>query len=84
MQVNGLLFQDTAEPFDEDVVQVASTTIHWDFDLAPGQRRGPVQSRIMATLICVQDLLFAVFDGGRFQSLKAKARIQHVGKPLDT
>ena len=28
MQVNGLLFEGTPEPFDEDVVQVATSAIH--------------------------------------------------------
>ena len=28
MQVNGLLFKGTPEPFDEDVVQVAASAIH--------------------------------------------------------
>ncbi|MDE0993548.1 MAG: hypothetical protein OSA23_10305 [Rhodospirillales bacterium] len=28
MQVNGLLFEGTPDPFDEDVVQVAASAIH--------------------------------------------------------
>ena len=30
IQVNGLLFEGTPEPFDEDVVQVAASAIHRD------------------------------------------------------
>ena len=50
VQIDGLLLQGAPEPFDEDVVQIATPTIHRYFDLGIGQRRDPVSTRVLAAL----------------------------------
>ena len=44
VQIDCLLLQGSPEPLDEDVVQIAASPIHRDFDIGLRQRRNPIRS----------------------------------------
>ena len=77
-EVNGLLFQGPPQPFDKDVVEVASAPIHRDAHSSNGQRRDPCRSGKLAVLIRVHDLGRAEFGDGFVQSLDAEASVHCV------
>ena len=78
MQIDGLLFQRPPQPFDEDVVQIATPPIHRDFDIGLRQRLDPIRARVLATLIRIHDLGLAIFGDGFFQLFNAKAGVQRI------
>jgi len=59
VQINGLLFQGPPQPFDEDVVELATPPIHRYFDIRLGQSGVPSLTRELGSLVRIYDLWLA-------------------------
>ena len=59
----------------EEVVEVATATIHGDFDLGIGRRGDPGRPGELGTLISIHDLRLAIFGNRLVQSLNTEAGV---------
>ena len=78
VQIDCLLLQGSPKPLNEDVVQIATASIHRDFDLSLRQRRDAACARVLAALIRIHDLWLAIFGDGFCQGFNAKAGVQRI------
>ena len=81
LQINGFRLEGSPQAFDEDVVEIAASTIQRGFDVSVGQSRDPASACILPALVRIHYLWLAISGDSHFQSLNAKAGIQHIGKP---
>ena len=81
LQINGFRLVGSPQAFDEDVVEIAAPTIQRGFDVSVGQSRDPASACILLALVRIHYLWLAISGDSHFQSLNAKAGIQHTGKP---
>ena len=51
-----ILFQDAPGSFVGNIVEIAASTIHQDFNFNLGKSRDPTQFPVLADLICISDL----------------------------
>ena len=58
VQIDCLLLQESQEPLDEDIVQIAAAPIHKDFDIGLGYSRNPTCALVLAALIRVYSFGF--------------------------
>ena len=80
-EIDRFLLQAAPQPFDEDVIEVAATTVHRDAHACLGQRGDPGRSRELATLIRIHDLGRAVSGDGFIQRIYAEVRMHRVRQP---
>ena len=79
-QVNSLLLQGSPQAFDENVIQITSTSIRGGPYVGFGQRRDPVRASERAAVVGIHDFGRTVFVHGFFQSFNAEAGVHGVGQ----
>ena len=65
MQIDRLVFEQTPQPLDEDIVHAASPAVHRDRDVRALEHAGEVEAGELAALIGVEDFRFSVFGQRR-------------------
>src|SRR5258708_23443101 len=81
MQVNLLVFEDPAQPLDEEVVHAAPLAIHANGDLVPAQHAGEVVAGELAALVGVEDLRPTKASERFLERLDAEIGAERVRQP---
>lgn len=80
-EIDRFLLQAAPQPFDENVIELATPAVHRDAHASLGQRCDPSRSRELRPLICIHDLRRAVFGDGFVQGIDAEVGVHRVRQP---
>ena len=81
-QIDGLVFERTPQPLDEDVVQAPAPAVHRYPDTGLPQAPGEGEASELAALVGIEDLQRAMAGQRLVECLDAEARIQGVRQAL--